>query len=251
VKTELAQNPRSLREPDHGTRWVEIPPGSFWMGGIEYDKFVSSVELPRHKVVVSESFSMARWPVTCGEWLEVMNRLPCAVVERDPQLPVVGVSWTEALAYCLRLGERDQLACRLPSEAEWEYVCRAGSSGVFPDGNTIDPACANYLYDELGHKVGPGKPSKVGSYGTNAFGVADLLGNVCEWTADVWHAGFIGAPGDGTAWVGGPATGRRVIRGGGWDHLPRVLRASWRDWAPENARWDNLGFRPVIDRQQP
>jgi formylglycine-generating enzyme required for sulfatase activity len=132
---------------------------------------------------------------------------------------------------------------RLPSEAEWEYACRAGSSTVFPDGGNLAPDQANYLYDESGETIGPGALTPRGVYPPNAFGLRDMLGNVCEWTADVWHPDFHGAPTDGSPRFDGETPDRRVIRGGAWDHLPRVLRASWRDWAPESARWDNLGFR--------
>jgi eukaryotic-like serine/threonine-protein kinase len=223
--------------------WIKIPAGRFWMGGIEDDKFVTSVELPRHEVVIKTSFWISRLPVTNGQWNTVMNsRSPLPTNDR---LPVVGVNWNEAMDYCDRLSQMTGRLHRLPSEAEWEYVCRGGSITIFPHGNDISPEHANYYYDERGKPVGPGRLSEAGSYQPNAFGVSDLLGNVCEWVIDPWHPHFIDAPCDGSAWTEAGHEGRRVIRGGAWDHLPRVLRSSWRDWAPENARWDNLGFRVV------
>lgn len=146
-----------------------------------------------------------------------------------------------------RLGMQDGKSYRLPSEAEWEYACRAGCVGtVFPKGSSLAAADANFLYDESGVQVGSGAPTPPGRFPANGHGLFDMLGNVCEWTADAWHPSFIGAPADGSAWLNGGKPSCRVIRGGGWDHLPRVLRASWRDWAPENARWDNLGFRIAL-----
>jgi formylglycine-generating enzyme required for sulfatase activity len=223
---------------------VAIPPGVFPMGGMEDDKFVSEVELPVREVVVEKGFSISAAPVTREQWMEVMGSLPSG---NDPGLsdkvPVVCIGFADAQAFCRELGSN----CRLPSEAEWEYACRAGSGTVFPHGSDMSTDDANYLYDELGFQVGKGRMMPVGSYGCNGFGLYDMIGNVCEWVADTWHAGYRDAPRGTAPWVAGGKAGCRVIRGGGWDHLPRVLRASWRDWAPESARWDNLGFRVVED----
>ncbi len=226
--------------------WVPISPGTYFMGGIDEDKFVTAVELPRHRVTIPNAFSIARHPVTNSQWSELIG-IPS---DGSPQAPVVGITWQEAHHFCRNLTLLTGEIHRLPSEAEWEYVCRAGTDTVFPGGNDLTPRQANYLYDELGHQVGIGHISEVGNYGANRFGVADLLGNVCEWTLDAWHPGFDGAPDHGGAWIHGGQAGKRVIRGGAWDHLPRVLRASWRDWAPESARWDNLGFR-IVKEESP
>lgn len=212
--------------------FVALPAGSFRMGGVPEDKFVSAVELPRHEVKVG-AFELARQPVTRGQWFG-------GEVE-DPQLPVTGITFDEAESFARRLG------FRLPSEAEWEYACRAGSTTVFSHASALESGDANFLYDESGVAVGLGAPMPVGSHPPNAFGLHDLSGNVCEWTADLWHPGYGGAPGDGLPWMEGGKSGHRVIRGGAWDHLPRLLRASWRDQAPESARWDNLGFRLARD----
>lgn len=215
-------------------RWAEIPAGSFLMGGVPDDKFVSTVELPRHEVSINR-FALGVFPVTRREWFQTDIS--------DPDLPVTGVDFAEVGKYLEDLSARSGKPCRLPSEAEWEFACRAGSSTVFPEGVNLAPDQANYLYDESGESIGHGAPTPLGRYPANAFGLYDLSGNVCEWTADTWHPDFNDAPADGSAWIHGGKPGCRVIRGGAWDHLPRVLRASWRDWAPENARWDNLGFR--------
>lgn len=223
---------------------VAIPPGRFLMGGREDDKFVSEVELPSREIVVGKGFLMSETPVTRDQWIAVIGGLPPGNAHNlTGDAPVVCVSYADAGAFCRESGSHN----RLPSEAEWEYACRAGSGTVFPHGSDVSTADANYLYDELGFPVGKGRLMPVGSYGRNAFGLYDMIGNVCEWVVDAWHPGYYGAPQGAAPWLIGGKKGFRVIRGGGWDHLPRVLRASWRDWAPESARWDNLGFRVVRD----
>jgi formylglycine-generating enzyme required for sulfatase activity len=205
------------------------------MGGVVEDKFVSAVEMPEHEVAI-RAFEMSVHPITRGQWAEAIS---CHAA--DDGLPVTGVTFDEAQAFAAKAG------ARLPTEAEWEYACRAGSRTIFPQGERLKLSDANFLYDESGIQVGPGVPTPVACHPPNAFGLQDMIGNVCEWTADLWHAGYEQAPCDGSAWIDGGKPGCRVIRGGGWDHLPRLLRASWRDWAPESARWDNLGFRLARD----
>lgn len=233
----------AIREPE----MVPVPRGSFLMGGIDEDKFVSAVELPRHTVDVTHSYAISAYPITCREWHSAMGSLPTGNVDiHDGTLPVVKVTFQEVMAYLREISSTFGKAYRLPSEAEWEQVCRAGSATVFSHAWALGPGDANFLYNENGSEVGVGRLMPVGSFAANAFGVYDLLGNVCEWTADVWHPSYHGAPTDGSAWISGGKPRCRTIRGGAWDHLPRVLRASWRDWAPEQARWDNLGFRIAL-----
>jgi formylglycine-generating enzyme required for sulfatase activity len=213
-------------------RYLTIPAGVFRMGGSVEDKFVTAVELPAREVEVA-AFALAVHPVTIGQW----NAVTGSDIDGDPDLPKTGVSYHEAIGFAARAG------ARLPSEAEWEYACRAGAATVFPQGRNLMPGDSNFLYDECGEVVGSGRPSPVGNHPPNAFGLHDMTGNVCEWTADLWHSSYQNAPCDGSAWLEGGHPGRRVIRGGAWDHMPRLLRASWRDWAVESSRWDNLGFR--------
>ena len=221
-----------------------VPAGTFLMGGIEEDKFVSSVELPQHRVTIERSFAIGTAPVTRHEWQMLMGALPEGGREElGDDYPVVNVTFPEVMAYLRELSDTVGENYRLPTEAEWEYACRAGSTTVFPHGSLLDGGDANFLYDECGAEIGTGHLTPVGSYPANAFGLVDLLGNVCEWTADVWHPNYHNSPADGSAWTAGGKPACRTIRGGAWDHLPRILRASWRDWAPVHARWDNLGFR--------
>lgn len=224
-----------------------LPEGSFLMGGIVEDKFVSAVELPRHRVIFGKPFALAKTPVTRREWHQLMGSLPPGEVQGfDESYPVVNITFPEVMAYLRELSASFGRNYRLPSESEWEYACRAGSSTVFPQGASLAAQDANFLYDEQGCEIGAGHITPVGHYPANAFGLFDLLGNVCEWTSDTWHPSYEGAPDDGSAWMHAGKNAFRTIRGGAWDHLPRVLRASWRDWAPEQARWDNLGFRVAL-----
>jgi formylglycine-generating enzyme required for sulfatase activity len=214
---------------------VDVPAGGFVMGENERDKFANDTERPRHRMTLC-AFRLARHPVTVGEYREFR---PGHEEGAPPEWPVAMVSWDDANAFCEWLGG----TFRLPSEAEWEYAARAGSESPFAWGETISPAQANYLYAEDGRKVGRGARTRVGTYPPNAFGLADMSGNVCEWVADAWHPDYSGAPIDGTPWVGGPRDARRVVRGGAWDYMPRLLRVSWRDGLARHVRRDNTGFR--------
>lgn len=201
------------------------------MGGREDDKFASAIELPRREVAVAD-FLLGRFPVTEAQWAAFRG------TASDSSLPVVGITWDEARAYTAWLAMKTGLPCRLPTESEWEYACRGGSDTIFPGGNDLSLAEANYLYDESGFPVGVGRRLPVGAFAPNAFGLHDMTGNVCEWTADPWRS------------LAGTDPDKRTIRGGGWDHLPRLLRCSWRDWAPVDARYDNLGFRVAVSLPQ-
>lgn len=213
-----------------------LPAGRFLMGGIAEDKFVGAVELPQHTVELA-AFAMSAHPVSFAQWHAVMGGDAI-----DPgNSPVTRIDFQQACDFAAKL------SARLPTEAEWEYACRAGETAIFYDRSALTSDDANFLYDETGEAIGPAAPSPVGSYPANAFGLHDMLGNVCEWTADRWHPNYRDAPADGSAWTDGGKIGCRVIRGGAWDHMPRLLRSSWRDWAPESARWDNLGFRLARD----
>ncbi|NJR41305.1 MAG: formylglycine-generating enzyme family protein [Akkermansiaceae bacterium] len=234
------------------SRWCDVPGapemvalagGRYLMGGIPDDKFVSAVEQPQHPVVI-RPFAIGSAPVTRREWEFLMGG---SSLSGHDDFPMVNIAFPDVIEFLGRLSEATSRSYRLPSEAEWEYACRAGSNTVFPVGNDLQSKDANFLYDERGHSIGIGRLTAVRSFPANAFGLFDLLGNVCEWTADRWHPGYHSAPADGGPWLQGGKLGHRTIRGGAWDHLPRILRPSWRDWAPESARWDNLGFRVACD----
>ena len=232
---------------------VVVPAGKFWMGAVgDGDKFASVVEKPRHWVEIKHAFAVSRFPVTFEQWdayAEGREELhsPDDRGWGRGKRPVVNVSWEDAQEYLDWLSMSAGRAYRLLSEAEWEYCCRAGASGVFSTGNSISVKDANFLYLDYGDRPGLGQPVPVGSYQPNGFGLFDMHGNVCEFVADSWHDNYAGAPGDGSAWGKHEATMWRVVRGGGWDALPRILRCAFRDWVHHTKRMDNLGFRVACD----
>ncbi len=228
-----------IRDQEQAPRMITIAGGEFTMGESLADKFANDTERPAHGVAVPP-FALARFPVTVGEYdIFRSGHAP----GDDPELPVVNVSWNDARAYCEWLSTRCERHYRLPSEAEWEFACRAGSSTPFACGSEITPRDANYFYNETGEPVGRGRRTICGEFPANAFGLCDLYGNVCEWVEDAWHANYLGAPYDGTAWIESGDPALRVTRGGAWDYLPRLLRSAWRDGLRADRRRDNIGFR--------
>jgi formylglycine-generating enzyme required for sulfatase activity len=223
---------------------VELSAGEFTMGENADDRFANDTERPAHSVRIPAGLSLGCFPVTVGEFRRFH---PAHAPGEAGELPVVHVNWHDARAYCSWLTKTTHHTYRLPSEAEWEFACRAGSSSVFAFGGDLTPASANFLHDESGLRVGGGGRVPVGGYPPNAFGLHDLHGNVCEWVEDTWHANYFGAPADGQPWIE-PGAAQRTVRGGAWDYLPRLLRSPWRDWRVADERVDNLGFRVATDR---
>ena len=232
------QDNPGFRAGDDFPVMVQLSAEEFLMGENPGDKFANDTERPAHRVKFASPFALAKFPVTVGEFSKFNGR---SMAEPDG-LPVVRVSWHDAVSYCEWLTIETGRHYRLASEAEWEFACRAGSRSPFCTGNEIGTADANFLYDENGARVGVGRRTPVGSFPTNQFGLCDMHGNVCEWIADSWHPDYIGAPADGSAWLA-EGDDRKVIRGGAWDYLPRLLRSSWRDWRVAGHLADNIGFR--------
>jgi formylglycine-generating enzyme required for sulfatase activity len=246
-------------EPQLAPALVELRPGAFVMGETDDDKFATDTERPAHHVAIGHRFALGRFPVTVGEY---HGFAPRHAPGEDSDWPVVNVSWDDAQSFCRWLRSATGQPFRLPSEAEWEYACRAGTRASFVNGGQITPHEANYLYAEDGRRIGIGQRTAAGRYAPNPFGLCDLLGNVCEWVEDIWHRDYAGAPTDGSAWLagggsaqvtsGGPTLltagdpDRRVIRGGAWDYLPRLLRSAWRDSLPRTQHRDNTGFRVAL-----
>jgi formylglycine-generating enzyme required for sulfatase activity len=222
---------------------VELPAGEFVMGETTGDKYANDTERPAHRVSFAGKVGLGKFPVTVGEFQKF--RIDHRPEEAD-DLPVVRVNWHDAVAFCEWLTTLTGRAYRLPSEAEWEYACRAGTCSPFATGEKITTRQANFLYDEAGMRVGTGRRTPVGSFPPNRFGLHDMHGNVGEWVTDNWHVSYFDAPATGRAWVETGNT-RRVVRGGAWDYLPRLLRSSWRDWRFAEERTDNIGFRVATD----
>jgi formylglycine-generating enzyme required for sulfatase activity len=244
------------RQPGHAREYVEdlgngvtldmvsIPGGTFRMGTSERGY---PDERPQHAVTIAP-FWMGKFPVTQQQWASVMGTKPSYF--KGSQLPVERVSWDEAKEFCQRLADKTGHTYRLPSEAEWEYACRAGTTTSFHFGETLLPLCANYQagFRYASELVGRdrSKTTPVGSFPPNAFGLYDLHGNVWEWCADLWHKNYKGAPADGRAWEEGGKTAERVIRGGSWRLYPRFCRSANRDRRDPAARSYDLGVRIVM-----
>ena len=151
-------------------------------------------------------------------------------------LPVINVSWEDAQAYVSWLSETTGARYRLPSESEWEYAARAGTTTAYHTGSTISTDQANY-------ESSRGWTTPVGTFAPNAFGLYDVHGNVWEWVEDCWHDDYRGAPSDGTAWTRGGNCSRRVLRGGSWILNLRNVRSANRIWYTTRDRSYSAGFR--------
>ena len=233
---------------------VLVPGGRFEMGSPDDEPERRESEGPQHTVTLL-SFFMGRYPVTQAQW-----RAVCALkqveIELDPDpsnckgdnRPVEQVNWYEATEFCKRLHETTKRPYRLPSEAEWEYACRARTTTPFSFGKTLTTEIANYDGDYTyndGHKGEyRGETTTVNAFGVaNTFGLCDMHGNVYEWCADHWHSGYENAPTDGSAWLTDNEEANRVLRGGSWDDYPRNCRSATRfNFAPVS-RNNNIGFR--------
>jgi formylglycine-generating enzyme required for sulfatase activity len=212
---------------------VYVPGGSFLMGSPPGEPHIESNELPQHQVNVP-GFYLGKYEVTRAQWRGVMGISSPNL--KDGDLPVTNVDWNEVKDFCNRLSQITDAKYRLPTEAEWEYACRAGTTGVSP-GNIN--AMAWYL-DNSSYV----SPHPVGRKRPNAFGIYDMLGNAEEWCEDSWHDGYAGAPTDGSAWVNNSSYGgSRVIRGCYYFSDITDCRPANRDDTSAGIRSDWRGFR--------
>ncbi|MBE7385780.1 MAG: formylglycine-generating enzyme family protein [Leptolyngbya sp. SIO1E4] len=226
---------------------VIIPGGSFLMGSPDDDpdRLSNGSEEPQYLVTVP-TFLMGRYPVTQAQWQFVAG-LKQKKRKLDPNpahfkgdvRPVESVSWDDAVEFCDRLSIHSGREYRLPTEAEWEYACRAGTTTPYHFGESINTNLANYNGKYKG-------TTAVDHFGiANAFGLSDMHGNVWEWCLDHWHDSYEGAPTDGSTWVKDGEDAYRVLRGGSWDCLPWHCRSASRDAYTSNCRTDDYGFRVV------
>ena len=215
---------------------VAIPGGDLLMGSPENEEGRYENEGPQHRVTVSP-FWMGKYPVTQAQYLTVMGQNPSFFKDSD-QLPVEQVSWHDAQAFCDRLSQLTERTYRLPSEAEWEYACRAGTTTAYHFGQELTSHTANF-----GGRFK--KTTEVGKFPSNAFGLYDMHGNAWEWCADIWHENYLGAPPGGTPWIKGGDSSRRVLRGGSWDDDPWDCRSALRSRGQPDVRVINVGFRVV------
>jgi formylglycine-generating enzyme required for sulfatase activity len=271
----IAHLPKSIQyfdeilAEDIAMRMVLVPGGSFLMGAPEGELHSHDEERPQHLVTVPD-FAIGQFTITQAQWTAIAQ-LPKVKRKLNPNpffytgddRPAERVNWEEAVEFCDRLTHLTRKPYRLPSEAEWEYACRAGTTTAFNLGPTIATDFANYrgVDDDRGEQGvflgnygdGPkgayrGKTIEVGQFSPNPFGLYDMHGNVWEWCADHWHQNYDEAPIDGSAWLDPAADegGDRVIRGGSWHHSPQYCRSAYRfSYAPGN-RNNYLSFRVVF-----
>jgi len=208
---------------------VYVPGGKFMMGGDKYDD-----EKPPHEVTVP-AFYIGKFQVTQAQWKAVMGNDPSQFKGDD--LPVETVSWEEAKEFCKNLAQITNRLIVLPTEVEWEYACRAGTTGDYA-GKLEEMAWCISNSESKTHPVGQKK--------SNDFGLYDMHGNVWEWCEDVWHDSYKGAPRDGSAWLGGGDSSLRVVRGGSWINFQDYCRSAHRNWFEPGNRYSLIGFRVVV-----
>jgi len=210
---------------------VRIPAGRFEMGSPEGELGRDDDEGRVHTVELQE-FLMASTPITQAQWREVAGWQPLPGEDEQAE----PIHWEEAMAFCRRLSQRTGRHYTLPSEAQWEYACRAGSRTPYAFGSDLASELANLSLS-----------TPVGRYPANAWGLHDMHGNVWEWCLDHWHDSYVGAPTDGSAWMdaNAPATAERVLRGGSWSHAPVEGRSACRRRLSAPARDPAVGFRVV------
>jgi formylglycine-generating enzyme len=235
-------------------KFVWIPPGSFMMGSPREEKEKESLGMDetQHKVTLTKGFYMGVHLVTQDQWQAVMGNNP-SYFKDEKNLPVETVSWDDCQAFIKNLREKDKKPYRLPTEAEWEYSCRAGTKTPFHFGETISTDQASYngnsTDDLIRYPYGNWEKGKrykttpVGSFPTNAWGLHDMHGNLCEWCQD-WLGNY---PQNDVGDPQGPDAGQyRVLRGGSWLHHPRDCRSAYRLGHVPGYRILNFGFRLCI-----
>jgi formylglycine-generating enzyme required for sulfatase activity len=260
IKRELGKAKYFTEDLGNGItlEMVEIPGGTFMMGSSPSEKGRDDDESPQHQVTVP-AFYMGKFQVTQEQWKAVAS-LPQVKRElkSDPsnfkgnKLPVESVSWEDVVEFCARLSKATGKEYRLPSEAEWEYACRAGTTTPFYFGETITTDLANYDGNNTYANEPKGKyrekTTEVGSFPPNSFGLYDMHGNVWEWCGDNYHENYQGAPNDGSVWIENNSS-INVLRGGSWAIVPNNCRSADRYWFARVFILDyDLGFRCVVPR---
>jgi formylglycine-generating enzyme required for sulfatase activity len=231
---------------------VSIPSGKFQMGAAKNEEASQEEERPQH-VVNIKPFFLSKYPITQAQW-KVVTQFPKINRDINPEvsefkgdnLPVERVSWYDAQEFCQRLSRKTGRTYRLPSEAEWEYACRARTSTPFHFGKKITTHTANYSKEsEDINGVYYQQTTEVGRFPANCFGLYDMHGNVWEWCADYDHDDYDGAPLDGSAWLDDGNEEYRILRGGSWDSPPNSCRSAFRFSENASVNGKGFGFRVV------
>lgn len=268
-----AQPAREFRECPECPQMVAVPAGKFLMGSPVGEAGRFDSEGPQHAVSV-KAFALGEYPVTSDEFLAFLRDTgyqpqPCNPIlglmwhspghglayapsnSEPPRWPAVCLDWKDAAAYIAWINAKARAArpalaahadgpYRLPSEAEWEYAARAGTTTARWWGDAVGSGNANCngCGSRWDHKL----LAPVDAFAANPFGLYGMLGNAWEWTADCWHPSYVGAPADGRAWQGGGDCGKRAIRGGAWNNVPLFVRSAARVGAGANGTAQDFDY---------
>jgi len=223
---------------------VEIPAGTFYMGSPTYETGRSDDEGPQHQVNVP-SFFIGKYPLTQAQYQAIMGNNPAHF--KGNNRPVECVSWNNAVNFCQKLSQKTGKNYKLPSEAQWEYACRAGTTTPFYFGESITPYLVNYdgRYPYANAPTGQYREqtTDVGTFPPNAFGLYDMHGNVWEWCEDDWNENYINAPINGSALIS--QSDKNTLRGGSWCFDPEDCRSACRGSYRLVSDYNAFGFRVV------
>lgn len=226
---------------------VRIEPGKYEMGSDESEIGHDSSESPRHTVKIEKAFYLGRYEVTQGQWEAIMNDNQ-AQKKGQAKQAMDSVSWTDAQKFCKYGGEKTGRVLRLPSEAEWEYACRAGTKTPWSTGEKLSADEAVFNWTKLGGDLAEAEhPGIVGSKEPNAWGLYDMHGNVWEWCQDAFEQDYTKHPGTQVAVMAGTGEASYVYRGGCWRSGPEECRSAVRFAGSGELRSDVMGFRVAMD----
>jgi formylglycine-generating enzyme required for sulfatase activity len=240
----LPDQPRTYEIRLFDAPFIYIAPGSFIMGSPEHESGRGSDET-QHEVTLTRGYTIQATPVTQGQWKALMGSNPSCFLQGGEDCPVEGISWNECQEFIKKVNEVGDYTYRLPTEAEWEYACRAGASAALFNGEITELFCrldpcldaAGWYCGNSGRKTHP-----VAEKNPNAWGLFDMHGNVCEWCQD-WYGEYAAMPqADPPGAAFGPG---RVVRGGSWFSSSQNCRSASRFYRPPNSRCDFIGFRVV------
>ena len=254
VKENIPSSGRVFRDAPFAPEMVEIPAGDFTMGSPKGEKKGYLEEHPQHRVTIPAPFALGKYAVTFDEFDHFVRESgyghrPGDVGWGRGGRPVIDISWDDAVTYCGWLSKETGHDYRLPTEAEWEYACRAGTNTPFHFGMTITDQQANYAADFV---YGTGqmgkfheKTKKVGRFPANTLGLHDMHGNVWEWCADLYEQGAYSKQADVYPDMIGDleSYGDRIVRGGSWSNKPWNVRSASRNWLDAGERRNIVGFR--------
>ena len=250
LRTGIAEFADLLVSGSTGPTMVAIPAASFRMGCVSGVDCRSN-ELPVHTVTLTTPIALSKFEVTCGDFgrfTRATGRADEASCSAGPSVPAVNVSWDEAAAYAEWLSSETGRAYRLPSEAEWEYAARAGTTTRYSWGESIGVERANCKGCRSRANSDRSGAVVVASFSANPWGLHDMLGNAWEWVSDCRLDDYAGAAGDGSARIAANCE-QRVLRGGSWRVSPNLVRAAQRGWGNESLRVDDVGIRVVVEME--